>query len=503
VAEQPFVVVTQIRAEDDVGAQSNVLLTLTQGTSSGNLLDPTSDFGLYYGFGGNDTIDGGAGNDIIYGGTGGDTITGGAGADTIYVGSSPTDNDTVVLSGNDDTLTGVVTDAAANNVTNADVIYNLEVGDRIDLSALAGLTIGAGPFTSDTTYLTGTPSPNSIALVQGTYSGGTFTAGNSAGDIDFLLQYTGGASSTTINSVVLDDIGVGGAVTFTNAADVLTLSASAPAAADDGLNPTPVAVYYDNSIGEFFVTFSEAIQTGASAVNDASTITWKFDGSVGNNPGTMNAPFAGSDITGQSSGLPTVLRFVLTTPALEALIEGDTDLGDGVDDLMDFATGVTEDAAGNASVAASNVVIQYKWTMPNTNGSFIGSSLSDTIVGGAADDTITGGGGDDTITLGGGSDIVIFNSLSGNDTITDYDVAFDSIQLDNAIYTSLADGPLTVANFRSGAGAVASDGDDYIMYDTSNGNLFYDPDGNIPGGSVLIGTFNGAPSLLLAEFLVI
>jgi len=384
----------------------------------------------------------------------------------------------------------------------------LGVGDRIDLSALAGLTIGAGPFTSDTTYLTGTPSPNSIALVQGTYSGGTFTAGNSTSDIDFLLQYTGGASSTTINSVVLDDIGVGGAVTFTNAADVLTLSAFAPAAVDNGLNPTPIAVYYDNSLGEFFVQFDEAIQTGASAVNDVSTVTWRFNGDVFPyttfTPAGMNTPFLGPDITGQSSGVSDTLRFVLNNGAgQEALIEGSALIGDGTDDLMDFASGLTKDIAGDASDAIAGVVIQYHCTMANTNGMLIGSSLSDTIVGGSADDTITGGGGDDTITLGGGSNIVRFNSLSGNDTITDYEVASDSIQLDNAIYTSLADGPLTVANFRSGAGAVASDGDDYIMYDTSNGNLFYDPDGNIPGGSVLIGTFNGAPSLLLAEFLVI
>jgi Ca2+-binding RTX toxin-like protein len=173
---------------------------------------------------------------------------------------------------------------------------------------------------------------------------------------------------------------------------------------------------------------------------------------------------------------------------------------------MDFAAGLSEDAVGNPTEAADNIVIQYRWTGTSGADVFYGSSLVDTLTGGSGDDTLFGDGGSDTITLGNGSDVVVFDSLSGSDTITDYAVADDSIQLDSATYTSLAPmapGPLSALSFVSGAGATALDADDYIVYDTSTGGLFYDADGSGVGAAVLIGTLTGAPALTLAEFTVI
>jgi hypothetical protein len=217
-------------------------------------------------------------------------------------------------------------------------------------------------------------------------------------------------------------------------------------------NPIPLRVYYDNALGEFFVEFSEAIQTGASAVNDANTITWNVDGNPANTVAIgVNAPFAGSDITGQSSGQPTVLRFVLTTPGLESALEGSGDLGDGVDDLMDFAAGVTKDLGGAASDAVSNIVIQYRWTMPTT-GTFTGSSLTDTIVGSSGSDVIDGSFGEDTITGGEGADTVAIGKGKDTVSLTETTPVADTLVWSTAFAAGNTNAA-TVTGFAFGVGA--------------------------------------------------
>lgn len=134
-----------------------------------------------------------------------------------------------------------------------------------------------------------------------------------------------------------------------------------------------------------------------------------------------------------------------------------------------------------------------------------GNAGADIISAGAGADTVTGGAGADTITLAAGADTLVFNSLVGADTIADYVVADDSIQLSRATFTGLgAVGALTAAEFASGAGFTAGqDASDRIVYDTTSGNLYYDADGNGSGAAVLIGTFTGAPALVVGEFSIV
>lgn len=151
-------------------------------------------------------------------------------------------------------------------------------------------------------------------------------------------------------------------------------------------------------------------------------------------------------------------------------------------------TGVTIDASaftGNATITATND--------------------ADSIKGGTGADTITGGAGADAVTLGAGSDTLIFNSLVGADTIADYVVADDSIQLSLGTFAALGPvGALNATEFASGAGFTAGqDASDRIVYNTTTGDLYYDSDGNGAGASVLIGTFTGAPALVVGEFTII
>jgi len=58
-----------------------------------------------------------------------------------------------------------------------------------------------------------------------------------------------------------------------------------------------------------------------------------------------------------------------------------------------------------------------------------GGRGKDTLYGGKHDDILTGGEGQDLLSGGTGSDIFVFDDVSGNDRISDYQVGIDSIQI--------------------------------------------------------------------------
>lgn len=79
------------------------------------------------------------------------------------------------------------------------------------------------------------------------------------------------------------------------------------------------------------------------------------------------------------------------------------------------------------------------------------------------------------------------------DTIHDFNAnASDKIELDQTIFTMLTVATsLATANFVTNSGGVAADANDYVLYDTATGNLFYDADGSGAGAKVLFATLVG------------
>jgi serralysin len=137
-----------------------------------------------------------------------------------------------------------------------------------------------------------------------------------------------------------------------------------------------------------------------------------------------------------------------------------------------------------------------------------GGAGNDTINGGAGNDTINGGIGTDTLTGDKGSDIFFFNSafsklgLTSIDTITDFSVVDDAIQLENAVFTVLA--PL--ATLSTGAffiGAAAHDRDDRIIYDSSTGSLMYDGDGNGSGQAMEFAVLTTGLAITHDDFFIV
>lgn len=128
-----------------------------------------------------------------------------------------------------------------------------------------------------------------------------------------------------------------------------------------------------------------------------------------------------------------------------------------------------------------------------------GNSLNNKITGNSGNNILNGLGGNDTLAGGLGNDIFRFTTVS-KDRITDFSAADDTIQLENGLFTQLtAIGVLSANNFKIGA---AADADDYVLYNSATGVLFYDNNGNGVGGTAQIAVLGVGLALTNADFVV-
>jgi Ca2+-binding RTX toxin-like protein len=151
-------------------------------------------------------------------------------------------------------------------------------------------------------------------------------------------------------------------------------------------------------------------------------------------------------------------------------------------------------------------------TVGNDDANVIkGGTGKDVIAGGAGDDTISGGLGNDVLTGGAGKDVFVFdtklNRKTNLDKIADFSVRDDTIWLDNKYMsklgkgTELKPGKLNKAFFT--IGDHAKDKNDYLVYDSKKGVLYYDADGSGNGKAVEIATLKKGLKMTYHDFFVI
>jgi serralysin len=144
------------------------------------------------------------------------------------------------------------------------------------------------------------------------------------------------------------------------------------------------------------------------------------------------------------------------------------------------------------------------------NDKLYGGTGDDGVYGNDGNDYIDGGAGSDRLSGGAGSDTFFFGAaLSGRtniDVITDFTnnrQQNDVIWLDNAVFTKFAsNGSIAKGNFMSSAVGVAKDSNDHLLYNSSNGNLYYDVDGSGAGGATLFAQFSNVAALTYHDFLI-
>lgn len=135
------------------------------------------------------------------------------------------------------------------------------------------------------------------------------------------------------------------------------------------------------------------------------------------------------------------------------------------------------------------------------NNQLSGLAGNDILSGGGGNDILMGGAGANILTGGPGNDVFRFTTFGNNGLITDYNVANDTVQLENGVFTALAAGTLPATQFRIGAQAV--DGNDRVMYNKTTGALIYDANGNGAGAAVQIGVLDPGLGLTNADIVVI
>jgi Ca2+-binding RTX toxin-like protein len=270
--------------------------------------------------------------------------------------------------------------------------------------------------------------------------------------------------------------------------------------------------YYVDDAGDKVI---EAPGGGTDSV--VSTVSFSASGQEIENvtlAGSANVNAAGND-----------LKNVLTGNAGDNVLDGkagdDTMAGgagndtyyvtDGADKVIEAAGGGTDTIVSTWTLSLGNIANIENLTLAgsanlNGYGNGVGNVLTgnagaNVLDGGAGADTVDGGGGADTITGGAGADVFVFDGpLPAADVVKDFNPADDTIRLDAAAFTALPSGALAASAFATGP--AAADGTDRIIYDSSNGALYYDPDGTGSAAQVKFAQLRGGLGLTAADFTV-
>ncbi|GKS69055.1 hypothetical protein W03_10590 [Nitrosomonas sp. PY1] len=311
--------------------------------------------------------------------------------------------------------------------------------------------------------------------------------------------------------------------------------------AENSFNPNSIGftntqgvqqIWNDASTSDYLIYEAAPIAATFGVRNTQSTTDIRdFDNVTGNNDRLLIATeSAGSDST------RAVIRSSTDAAKIEAMsidarngnnfidvsaftaITGLTITGPGaLNASVSTAALSTVDAAANTGgvvLALSTAINNLTMTGGSGNDTLTGGSGNDVIQGNEGNDRLLGGAGNDTLTGGLGNDFFVFdttlNSETNVDVMTDFTVADDTVRLENAIFAQFVTvGAIGTDTFVSGPGAVALDSNDYLIYDTANGNLFYDADGSgnadtgVNAPPVRFAVLTGSPVLTAADFEVI
>ena len=452
----------------------NFLRFLTSDSGADNLLGDALDNDIR-GFAGDDTLSGGSGNDRLDGGSGVDSMTGGSGNDSYVVQSS---GDKVVeasSSGTDTVYSALSGYTLGANVENGRV--DTSAGSNLSGNSLNNvLTAGAGSnvLNGDTGTDTASYSTATAAVTVSLATNSTQATGGSGADTLISLEnLTGSAYHDRLT-------GNSGANVLNGAAGEDTLTGG------DGSD----TYYVDNSKDVVSETNASASSGGTDTVY-SSLASYTLGGYVEN--GRVNTS-AAANLTGNS------LNNVLTAGSGNNVLNGSSGT-----DTADYG------------MATSAVTLSLAITVAQITGgsgsdtltaleNLTGSNHADRLTGSSGNNLLSGGAGNDTLSGGAGNDSFRFASAlsdSNVDRITDYAVASDTLQLENSVFTKLSTtGPLSSSYFRANSTGTASDSNDYIVYETDTGKLFYDADGSGAGAKLLIALLTGNPVLTADDVFV-
>jgi VCBS repeat-containing protein len=465
-------------------ATGNALANVLVGNSAANVLDGGEGDDTLEGGGGADTMLGGAGNDRLEGGGGNDILDGGTGNDLMLGGGG---NDTYVVDSVGDTVDEGGT--AGNDTVLSSITFSLANANRV-IGTVENLT------------LTGTADVNATGNAKN-----NVLVGNSGNNI-----LDGGAGNDTMQ---------GGAGNDTYVVSSAKDEVDEAAPGSDGIDTVQSSVSYSLADARYVLGAVENLTlTGTAGINaTGNALDNALVGNSGNN--VLNGG-AGNDTMQGGAGNDTLVGGD-GDDRLDGGAGTDTMRGGAGDDtyVVNSATD-TVDETVNGSDGTDTVESSVSFSLVNSarvlgvfenltltgtaNINGTGNTADNSLVGNSGNNVLNGGAGNDTLTGGSGSDTFLFNTaLSATtnvDTVTDFDVAADTLQLENAVFAALGTpGTLTADAFH--VGTAAADASDRIIYNPTTGALTYDSNGNAAGGAVQFANIGTGHALTNADFTVV
>ncbi|MGL4490153.1 MAG: calcium-binding protein [Rhizobiaceae bacterium] len=165
---------------------------------------------------------------------------------------------------------------------------------------------------------------------------------------------------------------------------------------------------------------------------------------------------------------------------------------------LDFAGLNTGAAAGDTYTGIEGLVGGLG------NDVIIGNATDNYIFGGGGADYINGLAGNDVLSGGSGADRFVFstalNATTNVDSVRDFVHGTDDFNLAQVIFTAIG-ATLDATELR--LGTTAADANDYLIYNSANGQLFYDANGNGAGGQTLFATVKAGTVLDITDFVMV
>ena len=416
----------------------------------------------------NNTITGNTGNNVLTGNDGNDVLNGGNGTDTLIGGLG---NDTYVVDHVGDVVNEELSIGGVDTVQSS-ITWALADGSNLENLTLIGTAAING---------TGNTLPNTIT---GNTASNTLTGGDGNDTIN------GGTGADTLIGSVGNDIYV-----VDNAGDITT------EAVNEGTDTVQSSITWTlaDNLENLTLTGTAAINGTGNALNNSMTGNSAANTLTGGDGNDTLTGGLGADTMIGGLGNDTYYVDNAGDITTESVNEGNDlvyssvtwALADHLDNLTLTGTAVIN-GTGNA---LSNTI-----TGNTSNNTLDGGTGIDTLTGMAGNDILVGGFGNDILTGGTGADSFRFNAPNeGVDTIKDFTVAqSDIIQiLATGFGGGLVAGTLSASMFISGAGVSApTNSSQRFIYNTTNGNLFFDADGNGSSfATTQIATLTGAVGL--------
>ncbi|MBB6407575.1 beta strand repeat-containing protein [Mesorhizobium sangaii] len=528
------------------------------GNSLANALNGNAGVNSLIGLEGNDTLDGKGGADTMQGGIGNDTYYVDNAGDLVDESTAGADGTDVVngyvsinlgdgnhFKGN---IENVALRSAASINATGNSLANIITGNSGNniINGMGGADTMSGSTGNDTYYVDNAGDHVIEASGQGTDTVNSAISFNLSGQDLENLTLTGSANIDgtgnslaniiTGNSGVNTLLGLGGNDIFRGGLgnDVMD--------GGDGLDTAD----YSNQTSAVAVSLTKSIDAQVTiggiaedTIRNIENVTGGSGGDTLTGDGFVNILIGGggNDTISGRDGNDTLIGgdgndIINGNSGDDRLIGGrgnDTMNGNSGLDTVDYSTDVSSGAIHGILVNLWGVGSQLGLAADTATDSFgntdtvatirnvTGTQFADQIYGGEHDNTLTAGAGNDildghlgndTLTGGTGSDIFNFHTaldaLTNVDHITDFSVADDTIQVDNAIFSALGgNGTLTADQFVKNTTGLAADGNDHIIYETDTGWLTYDSNGSAAGGAIHFATIAANLALTNADFVVV